>query len=166
MGNRDQHHIDRLKKMKSLREILETASEFERSARDFYRELAPRVSKRIRDLVTELADEEQRHYELFNELMAGSIETELAKRISTPVSDSRFSDGVHLPELGENPDDQAILQFALGREQTAMEQYSKLAEQCEPGAIRDLFSYLADEETKHKLELEKSYYALTHPSAV
>ena len=54
---------------KTLGEILDTATSFERSARDFYRDLAPRVSKRIRWLVDELAEEEQRHFDLFNELM-------------------------------------------------------------------------------------------------
>ncbi|OQX44395.1 MAG: rubrerythrin, partial [Candidatus Sedimenticola endophacoides] len=44
----------RLQTARSLGEILAVAIEFERTARDFYRMLAPRVSKRIRYLVEEL----------------------------------------------------------------------------------------------------------------
>ena len=53
--------------------------------------------------------------------------------VDTPASDGRFSDCVHLPDLGDNPDDQAVLQYALGREHAAMEQYRSLAESTEPG---------------------------------
>ena len=59
-----------LQSKKSLAEILAMAIEFERSARDFYTGLIPRVSKQIRYLVEELAEEEQRHFDLFSELRA------------------------------------------------------------------------------------------------
>ncbi len=76
--------------------------------------------------------------------------------------DSKFSDCLHLPDLGDQPDDQAVLQYAMGREHAAMTHYGELAETTPPGPIRDLFKYLASEETKHKLELEKLYYETVH----
>lgn len=161
------HGRDRLRDSKTLAEILETATEFERTARDFYRDLAPKVSKRIRWLVEELAEEEQRHFELFSELRArDDLEAQVQTRIATPVADHKFSDCIHLPELGENPDDQAVLQYALGREHAAMEQYRELSETTRPGAIRDLFAFLAAEETEHKAELEKLYYEIVHSGGV
>lgn len=156
-----------LQSRKTLAEILDVAIQFERSARDFYTSLAPQVSKRIRYLAEELAQEEQHHFELFSELRArGDIEQQLLEMIETPASDSKFSDAIQLPELGENPDDQEVLQFALGREQAAMEQYRSLAESTTPGPIKDLFSFLADEETQHKKELEKLYYEVVHSGGV
>ncbi len=86
--------------------------------------------------------------------------------VATPASDSRFSDAIQLPELGEAPDDQEVLQYALGREQAAMEQYRSLAESTAPGPIKDLFNFLADEETQHKTELEKLYYEIVHSGGV
>ena len=47
--------------------------------------------------------------------------------VETPASDGRFSDCIPLPELGEQPDDQAVLQYALMREHAVMEQYTELA---------------------------------------
>nr|VFK78963.1 MAG: Rubrerythrin [Candidatus Kentron sp. SD] len=154
---------ERLQTKKSLAEILEVAMEFERTARDFYTDLIPRVSKRIRYLAEELAQEEQRHFDLFLELRTRqNIEDQLREMVETPASDGRFSDAVQLPELGEKPDDQAVLQYALGREHAAMEQYRSLAKSTPSGPIKDLFDFLANEETQHKNELEKLYYEVVH----
>ena len=154
---------EQIRSMKSLREILEVATSFEKTARDFYRDLIPKVSKNIRYLVEELAQEEQEHYDLFTELLAQpEIEQALQQRVQVPLEDHRFSDYVHLPSLGESPDDQSILQYAMGREDSAMKQYRELADETEPGEIHDLFEFLANEETKHKRELEVIYYELVH----
>jgi rubrerythrin len=158
---------ERIQSKTSLAEILETASQFERTARDFYRDLASKVSKNIRWLVEELAEEEQRHYELFMNLAkTPGLEEQLRERVRTPPSNTQFSDHIHLPDLGEEPDDQAILQYAMGREKTAMEQYRSLAESAPEGPIRDLFAFLAKEEAEHKQELEKLYYELIHSGGV
>jgi len=158
---------EQLQSRKSLGEILDVAISFERSARDFYTALTPQVSKQIRYLVQELAQEEQRHFELFTQLRARTdIEQQLQEMVAIPASDSRFSDAIQLPELGKTPDDQEVLQYALGREQAAMEQYRSLAESTAPGPIKDLFKFLADEETQHKAELEKLYYEVVHSGGV
>jgi rubrerythrin len=156
-----------LKSKKSLGEILDVAMEFERTARDFYAGLIPKVSKQLRYLTEELSEEEQRHYDLLKELRERTdLEKEIGQMVEVPASDGRFSDAVHLPRLDENPDDQAVLQFAMGREQKAIEQYSALAEATAPGPIRELFEFLANEETQHKAELEKLYYETVHSGGV
>ncbi|MCM8857198.1 MAG: ferritin family protein [Candidatus Thiodiazotropha sp.] len=158
---------ERLQSKKSLAEILEIAVEFERTARDFYTDLIPKVSKQIRYLVEELAEEEQHHFNLFNELKSRpDIEQLFQAMVDTPASDQRFSDAIHLPDLGEKPDDQAVLQFALGREHAAMEQYRSLAESTDEGPIKELFLFLANEETLHKNQLEKLYYETIHSGGV
>lgn len=159
----DEGNKDQLAGKTSVREILNTAIGFERSARDFYTDLAPKVSKRIRYLAEELAEEEQRHVDLFTELSGRSdLGSQIEEEIARPTTDSKFSDCLHIPELGEQPDDQEVLQYAMGREHTAMQHYGELAETAPAGPIRDLFRYLANEETKHKIELEKLYYEIVH----
>jgi len=161
------HGVETLRSKTTLREILEVATGFEASARDFYKDLTPKVSKRIRYLVEELADEEQSHFDLFSALAQRDDLAEQVKiEIERTASDSKFSDCLHLPNLGENPDDQAVLQYAMGREHAAMSHYGELAETTPPGPIRELFQYLASEETKHKLELEKLYYEVVHSGGV
>lgn len=162
-----QHGIDLLRPKKTLGEILEVVISFERTARDFYTALIPKVSKPIRYLVEELAQEEQRHFDLFNAVaQRDDIIEQLKAQVNVPLSDTRFSDCVHLPNLGENPDDQSVLQYALGREHAAMEQYRELAESVAPGLIQELFQVLSAEETRHKLELEKVYYTVVHNGGV
>ncbi len=148
---------------KTLREILEVAISFEQSARDFYVGLIPKVSKNLRYLVEELAQEEQTHFELFSALAKNAdIQQQIQDKIQVPVEDHRFSDYIHLPDLGDQPDDQTVLQYAMGREDAAMKQYRELAESTPAGPAQDLFEYLANEETEHKRELEKTYYQLVH----
>jgi len=158
---------EKLQAKKSLAEILEVAIEFERTARDFYAGMIPKVSKQLRYLVRELAEEEQRHYDLFSQLKARpDIEKEIEAMVETPASDKRFSDAILLPDLGEQPDDQAVLQYALGREHAAMEQYNSLAQNTPDGPVRELFRFLANEETLHKNALEKLYYEIVHSGGV
>lgn len=156
-----------LKKLTSLREVLETATAFEKTARDFYTDLTTKVSKNMRYLVEELAAEEQEHVELFSEMLQRTdMDKELEIKVEIPASDRKFSDCIQVPDLGENPNDQTVLQYALKREQIAMEQYRTLAEEIAPGPLRDLFEFLANEETKHKNELEALYYEIIHSGGV
>jgi rubrerythrin len=155
--------MERLRGKTTLRDILEIATSFEAGARDFYTAMIPKVSKRIRYLVEDLAEEEQRHYDLFGTLATRTdIAQQVSKEIQRTAHDSKFSDCLLLPDLGEKPDDQAVLQYAMGREHAAMLHYGELAETAPAGPIRDLFRYLTNEETKHKLELEKLYYEIVH----
>lgn len=157
---------EHIRSKKTLGEILEVATSFEKAAFDFYSNLAPKVGKHIRYLVEELAAEERHHYELFRALANNpGIEAQIRGELETPVEDHRFSDYIQLPDLGDNPDDQSILQYALGREDAAMKQYRELALTAQPGPARDLFQFLANEETKHKRELEKLYYQLVYTRA-
>lgn len=155
--------IDILRGTTSIQEVLDVANSFEASARDFYTGLIPNVSKRIRYLVEELAEEEQKHFDLLAELSKRTDIVEQVKvKIEKTASDSKFSDCLHLPDLGEHPDDQAVLQYAMGREHVAMTHYTELARTAPAGPIQELFQFLASEETTHKLELEKLYYEIIH----
>ncbi|PLX38997.1 MAG: rubrerythrin [Hyphomicrobiales bacterium] len=170
MSEHGEGHIsgrEKLQRAKTVEEILDTAMGFEKTAETFYAGLKDRVNKPIRELVVELAEEEAEHYELFARVRdhADTV-AHLKDLIATPPNDHKFADYVMMPDLGENPDDQAILQYALAREHAAYEQYSALAETAPEGALRDLFQFLADEELRHKGELEKRYYEIVHSGGV
>lgn len=158
---------ERIKAKTTLREVLLTASSFEKTAFEFYNGLTERVSKRLRPLVEELASEEQGHFDMFTKLSErNDVQAQITQKVRIPPSDHKFSDYIQKPDLGENPDDQTILQYAMGREQAAMEQYSSLAEETPEGPIKELFTFLAHEELEHKKELEKRYYEIVHSGGV
>ncbi|MCC0022780.1 MAG: rubrerythrin [Hyphomicrobiaceae bacterium] len=157
----------KLSEMTTIAEILETAVGFERAAEAFYTALIPKVSKNVRYLVEELAEEEAEHVRIFSELAENpDVHAHMADAITRPHADRKFSDAVHTPELGDNPDDQAVLQYALMREHIAMEEYTELAANTEPGPLHDAFQFLANEERKHKAELEAIYYQIVHSGGV
>ncbi|ESQ10521.1 MAG: hypothetical protein N838_02075 [Thiohalocapsa sp. PB-PSB1] len=157
----------KIRSMTSLKDVLEVATSFEASARDFYQDLIPKVSKNFRWLVEELAREEQCHYDLFAKLSKrDDIQDAIQAEIQRPVTDGKFADAIMTPDLGEQPDDQAVLQYAMGREHLAMNHYRSLADSTASGPIKELFEYLANEEAKHKEELEKLYYETIHSGGV
>ncbi len=107
---------ERIRSKKTLEEILEVATSFEEAARDFYTDLVPKVSKNFRWLVEELAEEEQGHYDLFTNLRKRSdIAEQIKDEVRAPVTDGKFSDAIHVPDLGDKPDDQAVLQYAMAK---------------------------------------------------
>ena len=170
MGKEKQEGANSHKKLRaktSVAEILDIAIQFEKTAHKFYTSLIPKVSKNMRYLVEELAQEEQEHFELFSKLRANpEIEVQLAQMVKTPASHTKFSEAIHAKDLGEKPDDQTILQYAMSREHAAMEQYATLATEVEAGPIRDLFTFLGHEEAEHRRELEKLYYDIVHSGGV
>ena len=149
------------KDMQSVDEILGKAMLFERTAEEFYASLEDKVGQPIRDFVAELAVKAAEQYNLFRELRKHPDSVaQLELKIQVPADDHKFSDYIHLPDLGENPDDQTILQYALGREDAAARQYADLAKTAPEGPVQDLFFYLSHEVLEHKAELEKRYYEL------
>ena len=159
------NNYQQLRGKTSIGGILEIAILFEQAAYELYTELSKSVSKNLIPLVEEFAAEEKNHVAMLKGLSSNpQAQIQIAMLIERPPSDHRFSDYIHVPEIGELPDDQTIFQYALGREQVAMEQYASLAVETPAGPIHDLFNYLAHEEMRHKQELEKRYYELFHNS--
>jgi rubrerythrin len=158
---------DRLTGLTTVKAIMDTATQFEVVARDFYTALIPKVTKNLRWLVEELAVEEQGHVDLFTKLAADpGVTAVMEEKIARPVADGKFSDCVQTPDLGPDPDDQAVLQYALLRETAAMEQYAELALTAPEGPLKTAFVFLANEEAQHKEELEKIYYQVVHSGGV
>jgi rubrerythrin len=150
-----------LKETQSLYEILEKAMFFERTARDFYQELAEKVSDSIRPLVKELAGEEEGHYKLFQELYRHPyVQEHIATLVRTPPSDVQFTNYTHPPEIDRHANEKVILEYALHREMVAMQQYAALADNTPAGPVKDVFQYLAYEESEHIKDLEEKFNTL------
>lgn len=156
-----------LSEVTTVGEVLQHVAEFDRAAHEFYLNLAPKVSKNIRFLVEELAEAEASHIEMIEALRHHpDVEGHMRDTLARPHADRQFSDAAHTPEMGEAPDDQAVLQYALAREKIAIEEYAELAEATPPGPLHDAFQFLANEERKHKAEIEALYYRIVHSGGV
>jgi hypothetical protein len=88
---------------------------------------------------------EQQHYGMLMTLSGRPDNLPQVKvSIATPASDWRLSDAVRVPELGEPPDDQTVLQHAKGCEHLGMDHCRNLADRAQAGLVEDLFGYLAN----------------------
>lgn len=156
-----------LSKMTTVEDVLETVAEFGREAHSFYTDLNPKVSKNIRYIVEDLARAELELTIKLRDLARNpDMHGHLKDAILRPEADRRFSDAIQAPELGDKPDDQGVLQYALARVQIAIEEYSELAANTPPGLMHEVFSFLANEESKHKSDLEALYYQIVHSGGV
>lgn len=156
-----------LENLTTVEEVLETVAEFDREAHSFYTDLVPKVSKNIRYIVEDIARSELDHIRRIAELAKSpDMESHLKDAIQRPEADRRFSDAIQAPELGDDPDDQGVLQYALARVQIAIEEYSELAATTPPGKMHEVFTFLANEESKRKTELEALYYEIVHSGGV
>jgi rubrerythrin len=143
---------------KSLSELLYAAASFETAGRDTFTLLAPRVSGRIRGLVELLAEVQAQHLDRFTDVAEGSDPDLLMQvMIETPAAGQKFNAGAHAPVFGAEPDDREVLDYALQREELALQQYRALAQRVPAGPARELFSYLARDDAAHRVQLERLY---------
>ncbi|PIE07030.1 MAG: rubrerythrin [Rhodobacterales bacterium] len=156
-----------LSEMTTAEEVLEAVAEFDRVAHEFYLDLIPKVSKSIRYIVEELAQAELEHIVRIRTLaQSDEMAGHMKDAIRRPEADRRFSAAIQTPDLGDKPDDQDVLRYALSLEQVAIDEYTELAANTPPGPLHEVFSYLANEEMKHKSEVEALYYEIVHSGGV
>jgi len=150
-----------LRQKRTLREVLEIATSFEKIAHEFYSRLIPKVDEKIRYLIEDLAAEELQHYHLFLDLMDDpNVLSQIEQKVAIPRDDKSYTEYVKMPELGDDPDEKTVLEYALGREDAAMRQYQELADNSPDGALKSVFQFLAYEEAEHRNDLEKVYQRL------
>ena len=73
------------------------------------------------------------------------------------VQDLKISDYTVDVALGDDPDYQSILLFAMKQEKAAFRLYSTLAEMAPEPELKTMLLDLAQEEAKHKLKFEIEY---------
>ena len=142
----------------TLEDALRSAMAFEQNAHRFYTNVADRVHPEARSLVLELAEEERKHFELLQGLSADTdLEAVREQRVPVPATQERFDAYVAMPEFPSEAAEDAILDYAEGVERVAFEHYRYLAEQANPGPLRDLFEFLQSEEARHEAGIQSRW---------
>jgi len=150
----------RLRGAFTLGDILNTAIEFEQASFDYYCLWAEKLHGELQALLVALAEEELRHCDL---LLGLRDQMEQANRLTEqPINrptGEEFGGFFQLSELDEgNVTREAIVRVAAAREQMAQEQYQMLALELDEGPAKELFSYLAKEESAHRMELGRLFH--------
>jgi rubrerythrin len=138
----------------SVDEILDYAIQAEQNAVDLYTDLAGKTkSPSAKVAFEEYAEEERVHKTKLQEVKSGKRLIKAAEQ----VLDLKISDYTVTQELGDAPDYQDVLLFAMQQEKAAFKLYTHLANETDDAGIKVLLLNLAQEEAKHKLRFEIEY---------
>lgn len=141
-------------KFGSVEQILDFAIDQEQQAVDFYNSLAETAkTKDMKEIFKSFAKEEIGHKAKLTKFKNEGFEGWSNER----VADLRISDYVVKTEPSPDMDYKDALILAMKREKSAFKLYTKMAERAPNENIRELFSSLANEESKHKLRFEMEY---------
>ncbi|MQY77803.1 MAG: rubrerythrin [Bacteroidetes bacterium] len=143
-----------MKKFESIDEILDFAIENEDEAFIFYTNLANSMkNQNLRKMFEEFAGEEKIHKEKLILAKTGNVLMSSREK----VMDLKISD--YLVDVETNPkmDYQNSLIVAMKKEKKAFKLYMDLANASDDETVKNVFLFLVQEESKHKLKLEQEY---------
>ena len=143
-----------MKNFENVDAILDFAINEEQMAVDFYSELADDAkTDDMRQVFMEFAEEEIKHKQRLLKIKEEGFYT-LEKE---QIADLKISDYLVnvKPTPGMTYEDALIL--AMKKEKAAFKLYSALADRAPNAQLKDVFTGLAQEESKHKLRFEIEY---------
>jgi rubrerythrin len=139
---------------KKFQEIIQFAIEKEIASVDFYTKASQRVKHSgTKELFLDFAEQEKGHRKLLEDLSMGKV---IQAKIE-PIPDLKISDYLIDVEFKPDLSYAEILRMAMKREEQSTKLYTALKEPVQDEGLKKLFSFLVQEETKHKYQLEKIY---------
>ena len=140
--------------------ILERAIESEIEASNFYARVAEMTTNGyLKEMFTSFSQEEQKHRNIlegFRSEPAAAIHFE-------KVADFGVSETVTEPTLSADMQPTEAIALAMKKEESAMSQYTQMADACNDGAQRDVFLELAAMEREHKMKMETAFVDIGYP---
>jgi len=113
-------------------------------------------------VLNKFAEEELKHKQIIENFSVDKLEilnTETVETSRQGITDFlNDSDDV----LGDQPEFKEVLIFAAKREKKAYEFYSNMSENVENSDLKKLFIWLAQEETKHKEDIEALFWEVMY----
>jgi rubrerythrin len=139
---------------KKFEEIIRFAIDKEIKSYNFYTDAA-KVAKfsGAKDLFSDLAQQEVGHRKMLEKFDMEKI----AQAMIEKVPDLKISDYMVDSEFSPDMSYADILRKAMKMEERALKLYNDMKEENKDANLVKLFSFLANEEAKHKLRLEKIY---------
>jgi rubrerythrin len=139
---------------KKFQEIIQFAIQREIESMDFYNKASQMVKHSgTRDLFLDFMKQEEGHKKKLEEVRRGKIVLGKIEKIPNLKISDYLIEGELKPDISYAE----ILRIAMKREERSVKLYTDLNEKNEDGALRNLFTFLVQEESKHKYALEKIY---------
>lgn len=140
----------------SFEEIIMFARDKEKEAVEFYSGLAKQAKfSGARETLEGFAKEEQKHYDMLNDL--GKGKKALADYDFKWIPDIKRSNYLVDSDDPKDMDYTDLLRLAMKREEKSLKLYNELQEKAESEEMKNVFKMLCQEEAKHKLALETLY---------
>jgi len=141
-----------------VKEIILRAIRMEENSFNLYTAAARRVKDpAARVGLAGLADQERGHKTKLEGLLAGDMKWSAGFSKKKKAKDLHIGDHLEAKPLRDSSDLQDVLTLAIKREEASGALYAQMATLLDPGAEKDLFEMLANEESKHKLYVESLY---------
>jgi rubrerythrin len=139
---------------KRFNEIIQFAIQREIESMDFYDKASKMVKHSgTKDLFLDFMKQEEGHKRRLEEVMAGKIVLGKIEKIP----DLKVSDYMVETELKPDISYGDILRVAMKREERSVKLYTDLNEKNQDENLKNLFTFLIQEESKHKYYIEKVY---------
>ncbi|MBN2621653.1 ferritin family protein [candidate division WOR-3 bacterium] len=152
--------------MKTINELLQEALRAEKKAKEFYTNAATKAqSEKGKEFFTQLAAFEQNHYDRVNIIIKAREEGKNAQPgapqdipMIKPEIEGQFE-----PNKDEIVD---VINKAIKAEKDAQDQYRTIAGMMDGEEGKNIFTDLADEETKHQRILEDQFYHVSNKGTI
>ena len=139
---------------KQFEEIIRFAIHREIESMDFYNKASNLVKHAgTRDLFLDFVKQEEGHKTKLEEVLAGKIVLGQIEKIPN----LKISDYMVEAELKPDISYGDILRIAMKREERSVKLYTDLNKKNQDEVLRNVFSFLIQEESKHKYYIEKLY---------
>jgi len=139
---------------KKFQEIIQFAIQREIESMGFYNKASKLVKHSgTRDLFLDFVKQEEGHKKKLEEVQSGKIVLGKIEKIPN----LKIGDYMVDAELNPNISYADILRIAMKREEHSVKLYSDLNEKNEEESLKKLFTFLMQEESKHKYAIEKIY---------
>ena len=139
---------------KKFQEIIQFAIQREIESMDFYKKASNMVKySGTKDLFLDFMKQEEGHKKKLEEVRAGKIVLGKIEKIPN----LKISDYMVEAELKPDISYGDILRIAMKREERSVKLYTDLNEKNQDEVLRNVFSFLIQEESKHKYYIEKLY---------
>lgn len=145
----------------SIPEILRFAIGKEKASRQFYVDVAARVTDPVTQSVFEaIGLEEQKHIEAL-ELELMKLGITVAVDAEPDENEKRWLKTVEMDESAENMDFREAMLIAIQKEKASHQLYIQVLGMVQQPEYRDIFRQLAEEEMRHIVQFEREYQAMS-----
>ncbi len=147
----------------TIESILKRAAAKEEGTYLLYKNAADKAKDlHTKTVLNKFADEELKHKQILENFSVEKLEKLKAETVET--SRQGITEFLNDTDdiLGDQPEFKEVLVFAAKREKKAYEFYSNMSGNVENADLKKLFIWLAQEETKHKEDIEALFWEVMY----